>query len=276
MPDSVCDAAYLVSLLKSSAVRHRRPQFHPLTVASVRRLTDRAVVVTFDIPEELRETFRFQPGQHLTLRTLLDDVDVRRSYSICMSRAQAADSGQLRIASNEVDGGAMSTWLNRVVNAGDRIGVLAPLGEFVRPTEADGERHLVAVAAGSGITPVISLVRTALEDEPGSRVTLVFGNRSPGSTMFREELAELATTYADRFELVEVFSREHPADHDPHLTGRIDGALLLRVLERSGVAPADVDGWFLCGPIAMVEGLRERLDADGVDPTRVHHEEFFQ
>lgn len=255
-------------------MRHRRPQFHPLRVAAVERLTDRAVAVTFDIPEELREAFRFQPGQHLTLRAPIDGADVRRSYSICLSSAQAAASGQLRIASNEVDGGAMSTWLNHEVSVGDTIGVLAPLGEFVCPTDPAAARRIVAVAAGSGITPVISLVRSVLEEEPASRVTLVFGNRSPESTMFSGELGALVDRHADRLDLVEVFSRV-PVQ-DPLLAGRIDGDRLLRILHRTGVSVTDVDAWFLCGPIRMVENLRETLGAQGVDQAHVHHEEFFQ
>lgn len=263
-----------MSLLKSSGVRHRRPQFHPLTVADIQRLTERAVAVTFDIPEELREAFRFQPGQHLTLRAEIDGADVRRSYSICMSRAQAAETHQLRIASNEVDGGAMSVWLNRVLQVGDRIAVLAPLGDFVCPTE-DTERELVAVAAGSGITPVISLVRTALEDEPGSQVTLIFGNRTPASTMFRAELEQLADTFHARFDLIDVFSRD-TSERDPLLTGRIDGAKVRQILRRAGVAIPEVDHWFLCGPTGMVDDVRAAVVANGADPATVHHEEFFQ
>lgn len=264
-----------MSLLKSSGVRHRRPRFHPLTVAAVERLTERAVAVTFDVPDELRDVFAFQPGQHLTLRAELDGADVRRSYSICMSRAQAAETGQLRIASNEVDGGAMSVWLNRVVQPGDRIEVLAPLGDFVCPT-VDAEREIVAIAAGSGITPVISLVRTLLEDEPGSQVTLIFGNRTPGTTMFRKELEWLADTCPARFDLIEVFSRDDSASSDPLLRGRIDGAKVRQILRRTGVAVSDVDAWFLCGPIGMVHDVRAAIVADGADPATVHHEEFFQ
>lgn len=264
-----------MSLLKSSGVRHRRPQFHPLTVAGIQRLTDRAVAITFDIPEELRDTFRFEPGQHLTLRAEIGGADVRRSYSICMSRAQAAASGQLRIASNEVDGGAMSVWLNRVVAVGDRIAVLAPLGDFVCPTD-DTERDIVAVAAGSGITPVISLVRTVLEEEPGSQVTLIFGNRTPDSTMFRDELEWLAENCAARFDLIEVFSRDNSTSRDPLLTGRIDGAKVRQILRRSGVAVSEVDQWFLCGPTGLVDDVRAAVVADGADPATVHHEEFFQ
>lgn len=264
-----------MSLLKSSGVRHRRPQFHPLTVAGIQRLTERAVAITFDIPEELRETFRFEPGQHLTLRAEIDGVDVRRSYSICMSRAQAAATNQLRIASNEVDGGAMSTWLNRVVEVGDEIAVLAPLGDFVCPTD-DTERDLVAVAAGSGITPVISLVRTVLEEEPGSAVTLIFGNRTRDSTMFREELEWLADHCSARFDLIEVFSRDTSGSRDPLPTGRIDGDKVRKLLRRAGVAVSDVDGWFLCGPTGLVDDVRAAVVDDGADPATVHHEEFFQ
>lgn len=264
-----------MSLLKSSGVRHRRPQFHPLTVAAVERLTDRAVAVSFDIPDELRETFRFEPGQHLTLRATIGGTDVRRSYSICMSRAQAAGTGRLRIASQEVDGGAMSVWLNRVVRPGDRIEVLAPLGDFVCPT-VDTEREIVAIAAGSGITPVISLVRTVLEEEPGTQVTLIFGNRTPDSTMFRAELESLAEHCAARFDLIEVFSRDGSGARDPLLTGRIDGAKVRQILRRTGVAVPEVDEWFLCGPIGLVHDVRTTIVGEGAEPASVHHEEFFQ
>lgn len=238
------------------------------------RLTDRAVAITFDIPQELRAEFAFQPGQHLTLRAQIDDADVRRSYSICFSRVQAEESGQLRIASNEVAGGAMSTWLNRVVNVGDQIPVLAPLGDFVLPPSTGDARRLVAVAAGSGITPVISLVRSTLEDEPESQVTLVFGNRSPESTMFATELGALAEAYDERFELIKVFSRAPVAD--PLLAGRVDGARLGELLARAGQRVSQIDEWFLCGPIDMVRNVRGFLSAEGVDAAHVHHEEFFQ
>ncbi|WP_446664319.1 FAD-binding oxidoreductase [Flexivirga sp. B27] len=244
-------------------------------MATVERLTERAVAVTFDVPDDLREIFAFEPGQHLTLRAEINGADVRRSYSICMSRAQAAVDGRLRIASNEVDGGAMSAWLNRVVRPGDQIDVLAPLGDFVCPP-VDTERELVAVAAGSGITPVISLVRTILEEEPGSQVTLIFGNRTPETMMFREELHWLADNCAARFDLIEVFSRAPEAAADPLLTGRIDGEKVRQILRRAGVAVPEVDGWFLCGPIGMIDDVRTAIVADGADPATVQHEEFFQ
>ncbi|GAA1162413.1 1,2-phenylacetyl-CoA epoxidase subunit PaaE [Ornithinicoccus hortensis] len=248
----------------------RRATFHDLTVRRVERLTDQAVAVTFAVPEDLAEEFEFQPGQHLTLRATIDGEDVRRSYSICLSRAQAG-AGELRVASARVAGGVMSNWLNDEVAPGDTISVMSPLGGFTCPTRPDTARHHVAVAAGSGITPVISLLRTALEEEPGSRATLIFGNRRTDSIMFLEELMDLKNRFPGRFVLINVLSREV---QDVELfTGRIDREKLERFVA-TFVPVDDVDEWYLCGPFGMVESARELLDELGVDDHHVHHEIF--
>jgi ring-1,2-phenylacetyl-CoA epoxidase subunit PaaE len=249
----------------------RRAVFHDLRVTAVERLTDQAVAVTFAVPEKLREEFAFEPGQHLTLRAEVDGEDVRRSYSICLSRAEARERGELRVATARVPDGVMSSWLNDRVRVGDTVSVMTPTGSFVCPTAPQQQRHHVAVAAGSGITPVLSLVSTALEEEPQSRVTLFFGNRRTDSIMFLEELMGLKNLYPSRFTLVNVLSRE--AQDVELFHGRIDRPRLEELLDR--VVPVeDVDEWYLCGPFGMVETAREVLAERGVDEHHVHHEVF--
>jgi ring-1,2-phenylacetyl-CoA epoxidase subunit PaaE len=249
----------------------RRAQFHALTVSDVERLTDDAVVVTFAVPEDLRADYAFAPGQHLTLRARINDEDVRQSYSICVAPTVAAATGTLRVASARVAGGRMSNWLNDVVQAGHTIDVMTPLGSFSCPTQPGSSRHHVAVAAGSGITPVLSIITAVLEEEPASRVTLLYGNRRTSSIMFLEELADLKNRYPDRLQLVHVLSRE-PQDVEL-FSGRLDRERLGRILEV--LAPIDtVDEWYLCGPYGMVTGAQELLAEAGVDGHHVHHEVF--
>ncbi|WP_392466925.1 1,2-phenylacetyl-CoA epoxidase subunit PaaE [Arsenicicoccus cauae] len=256
--------------LLSKPVRHR-PQFHPLTVAGVEPLTDDAAAITFAVPEELREEFTFAPGQHLTLRVERDGQEQRRSYSICLSRKAAADRGVLRVAAGRVAGGAVSPWLVDEVRPGDTIEVMPPLGSFLVPTEPDRARHHVAIVAGSGITPVLSLLTTVLEDEPGSRVTLLFGNRSTSSIMFLEELEDLKNLYRSRFQLMHVLSRE--ARDVDLFSGRLDEERLRRIFD--SLVPVDtVDEWYLCGPFSLVENAREVLAAEGVANEHVHFEVF--
>jgi ring-1,2-phenylacetyl-CoA epoxidase subunit PaaE len=165
----------MTSLITNPA-RHRA-RFHTLSVTDVERLTEDAVALSLAIPDELADEFVFEPGQHLTLRATIDGQDVRRSYSICRSRPDALQRNELRVASARVAGGLMSNWINDSVVAGDQIEVMTPLGGFTSATQPGSIRHHVAIAAGSGITPVMSLLSTALAEEPRSRVTLVFGNR---------------------------------------------------------------------------------------------------
>jgi ring-1,2-phenylacetyl-CoA epoxidase subunit PaaE len=261
----------LLSGPRTDTVTRRRAQFHPLTVRAVERLTDDAVAITFEVPDELREDYRFEPGQHLTLRAHLNGEEVRQSYSICLSRSQAQRTGTLRVASARVAGGRMSNWLNDCVAPGDVIEAMTPLGSFTCPTEPDGIRHHLAVAAGSGITPVLSLLSTVLEEEPQSRVTLFFGNRRTASVMFLEELEDLKNAHLGRFQLVNVLSRE-PQDVEL-FTGRLDPERIQRLL--AAFAPVEsVDEWYLCGPYGMVTGTQELLADAGVDPRNVHHEIF--
>ena len=223
------------------------------------------------VPDELASEFVFEPGQHLTLRATVDGQDVRRSYSICRSRPDALERKELRFASACVPGGLMSNWINDSVVAGDEIQVMTPLGGFICATQPDAIRHHVAIAAGSGITPVMSLLSTALAEEPRSRVTLIFGNRRTTSIMFLEELEDLKNEYPDRFHLINVLSRE---DQDVELfSGRLDRDRLERILD-SIVPVSTVDEWYLCGPFGLVESAQVLLADLGVDSHHIHHEVF--
>lgn len=249
----------------------RRPRFHRLTVSDVSRLTPEAVAVSFAVPDALRDAFVFVPGQHLTLRATIDGQDVRRSYSICRSRRDARERGELRVAAARVDDGLMSNWLNDAVRAGDEIDVMQPMGTFVTPPGEGRPRHHVAFAAGSGITPVMSLLTSVLQENPDDTATLVFGNRRTSSIMFVEELADLKNEYPERFQLIHVLSRE--MQDAQLLSGRLDAARIRAIVETLVPAPT-VDEWYLCGPFGMVEAAQRVLGELGVDPRHVHHEIF--
>ncbi|MEU6202281.1 1,2-phenylacetyl-CoA epoxidase subunit PaaE [Micromonospora musae] len=250
----------------------RRPVFHPLPVAAVDRLTDDAVAITFAVPEELRDTFAFRAGQHLTVRRVAaDDTDVRRSYSICSTPDDLARHGRLRIGVREVPGGAFSTFACGELRLGETVEVLPPLGHFTSAFDPGRARHYGAVVAGSGITPVLALVATALAVEPASTFTLVYGNRRTNTVMFAEELADLKDRYPSRLHLVHVLSREQ--GESPLLSGRIDADRMGRLLETI-VPGGHIEEWFLCGPYGMVVDVRETLGACGVPESAVHTELF--
>ena len=251
--------------------QRRRPAFHELSVAAVDRLTDDAVAVTFHVPEQLRSLFAFQAGQHLTVRRYEPGGEVRRSYSICSTPGQLAARGVLRVGIKQVAGGAFSTFAATSLREGDTVDVLAPLGHFTTSFSTERERHYAALVAGSGITPVLSLATTGLESEPGSRFTIVYGNRTANSVMFAEELADLKDRYPTRLHVIHVLSRE--AREAELLSGRLDAARLRRVLDAL-LPTAGVDEWFLCGPYGMVLDARTVLGERGV-PDRAVHTELF-
>jgi ring-1,2-phenylacetyl-CoA epoxidase subunit PaaE len=241
--------------------------FHPLTVAAVEPLTDDAVAITFDIPEGLKDDYAFTQGQHITVRTELAGDDVRRNYSIC----SPVSSGVLRIAVKRLPGGAFSEHALEKLRVGDVVDVMTPSGRFFTVLDPEHDKHYVCIAAGSGITPVLSIVATTLEVEPRSRVTLVYANRTPRSVMFLEEVEDLKDRYPERFHLIHVLSRE-PQEVEL-FSGRLDAARMQRLLD-SLIPPADVDEWFLCGPYEMVSSLRSQLLAGGVPKRAVHAEVF--
>jgi ring-1,2-phenylacetyl-CoA epoxidase subunit PaaE len=252
--------------------QRRRPVFHELLVSYVDRLADDAVAITFAVPPELRETFRFAAGQHVTVRRVRPgEQEIRRSYSICSTPFDLAERGLLRIGVRQVAGGAFSTFAVGDLRGGASVEVLPPLGHFTTAFDPVRTRHYAAIAAGSGITPVLSLVATALAVEPTSRFTLVYGNRCARSVMFAEELADLKDTYPDRLHLVHVLSRE-PQGSDL-LSGRLDTARLTRIFEVL-VDPSDVDEWFLCGPYELVLDAKSVLGDLSVPDAAVHAELF--
>ncbi|MBP6018160.1 MAG: phenylacetate-CoA oxygenase/reductase subunit PaaK [Burkholderiaceae bacterium] len=242
-------------------------QFYPLKVASVAKNTRDAVVVTFDVPDELHDKFAFRPGQYLTLRTLVNGEDLRRSYSICA----APDDKQLRVAIKRLNDGAFSSWANQELVDGHTLDVMPPDGNFTMEFSPSEARNYVAFAVGSGITPILSLVKTALGTEPHSSFTLFFGNRASSAVLFREEIEDLKNIYMERFSLVYVMSREH---QDIALfNGRLDGPKVNDLLG-SWLDPASIDYAFVCGPQDMTESVTQALQDNGIDKSRIKFELF--
>ncbi|MDH5209416.1 MAG: phenylacetate-CoA oxygenase/reductase subunit PaaK [Burkholderiaceae bacterium] len=243
------------------------PRFHSLRVAEVRRETPECVSLKFELPDALASEYRFTQGQHLALRATLDGEELRRSYSVC----SGCDDGELRVAVKKVPGGRFSAWVNEMLKPGDAIDVMTPEGRFFTPLAPGHDKHYVAFVAGSGITPVLSLIRTTLAREPKSRFTLVYGNRRQTSVMFHEALEDLKDRYLTRFALYNVFSRE---EQDIELfNGRLDGAKVRAFL--ATLVPADaIDEAFVCGPATMIDDVEQALLSAGIAREHVHVERF--
>ncbi len=243
------------------------PRFHRLRVAEVRRETPDCVSLTFELPPDVADDYRYTQGQHLTLRTTLDGEELRRSYSLC----SGCDDNELRVAVKKVAGGRFSIWANDELKPGDAIDVMTPEGRFFTPLDDSHQKHYVAFAAGSGITPVLSLIRTTLVREPRSRFTLVYGNRRQSSVMFHETLEDLKDRYLTRFVLFNVFSREE--QEIELFNGRLDAAKVRAFLHT--LVPVDsIDEAFVCGPASMIDEVERALIDAGVPPTHVHVERF--
>ncbi|PWS49521.1 phenylacetic acid degradation protein [Streptomyces sp. ZEA17I] len=242
--------------------------FHPLRVRAIERITDDAVAVTFAVPAELRETFRHKPGQHLNVRFTVDDTEIRRSYSICAPATEQPAEPVVRVGIRGVEGGAFSTYALKELAVGDQVEAMPPMGRFVLEPRPG---LFAAVVGGSGITPVLSMAATLLAREEKARFCLIRSDRTAASTMFLDEVADLKDRYPDRFQLITALSREEQSAGLP--SGRLDTERLVQLLP--AVLPvAEVDGWFLCGPLGLVRGAEKALRTLEVDRTRVHQEIF--
>lgn len=253
--------------LISENTQHKAGHFNTLTIANINRETADCVSVAFDIPENLTEAYRFLPGQYVTLRTQINGEDVRRSYSICASPLD----GELRVAIKEVEEGVFSTYANRQMKVGDKLDVMTPQGNFVLEPKAENKKKYVGFAAGSGITPLMSIIKAVMAMEPNSTFVLIYGNRSSSSIIFREELDDLKNTYLNRLEVHHVLSREDQGSDV--LFGRID-ANRVKQCGESFFDAAEIDNYYLCGPGSMIEATAETLQNLGVPKARISFELF--
>ena len=258
---------------QAPAKKPRHGTSHPLRVAEIERLTADSVAVTFAVPEELREAYRFTQGQHITVQTDLGGEGVRRNYSICAP----VSSGRLRIGIKLLPGGTFSTYAMEQLQVGDVLEIMTPTGRFFTELDPANAKHYVGIAGGSGITPILSILATVLEEEEKSRCTLLYGNRTWDSIMFRDELAALQRRYPDRLRIRHFLSDE-PADSPILADGEVAAGQLtperLAGLFEEFVPPKDADEWFLCGPQPMALAARDTLLAHGAASKHVHLELF--
>ncbi|MBH5323448.1 1,2-phenylacetyl-CoA epoxidase subunit PaaE [Aurantiacibacter sediminis] len=241
--------------------------FHPLEIAEVRREIRDAVSLRFQVPDELAEAFRYTPGQHITLRATIDGEDVRRNYSICT----APQDKELRVAIKRVAGGQFSTWANTELTPGQMLDVMVPHGSFTWQFDPSASRQYAAFAGGSGITPILSLVKTALATEPDSRFVLLYGNRSSDSVMFLEEIAELKNYFMGRFQCFHFLEDEESSVE--LFNGRLDAEKIGEILS-SIVEPESIDVAFICGPGPMMDAAESGLLGAGVPEDKILIERF--
>ena len=242
-------------------------EFHKLRVAEVKRETADAVSVRLELPPELADTFKFRAGQHLTFRRTIGGEELRRNYSLCV----APDEGVLKIGVKQIAGGVFSGWVNSALKAGDELEVMAPHGSFCWTFDANARNEYAAFAGGSGITPILSLMKTALSLEPHSRFTLFYGNRTSVGIMFLEEIAALKDRYLDRLQVYHFLEDEE--EEIALFNGRLDRAKTEEILGAL-IDPGHVDAFFICGPGPMMDAIEEALLARGVDRPRMLIERF--
>ena len=241
--------------------------FQALEIRDVTRETADCISVSFNVPDALRETYSYRAGQYVTLRAEVGDRELRRSYSLC----SAPHENEWRVAIKRVDGGMFSQWAHMLLRAGDSIDVLPPDGHFVYAPQKKRARHILLMAAGSGITPVFSILKTALETEAHSRVTLVFGNRRVKDIIFREQIEDLRDRHLARFQLIHTLSGE--VQEAPIANGRIDGEKIAQLIP-SLINPKTIDEVYICGPGAMIEAAANACLESGVPAERIHKEIF--
>jgi len=240
--------------------------FYKLSIKEIKRETSKAISISFNIPEHLKDTFAFKAGQYITLKTEIDGQEVRRDYSLCSS----PKSGEVKVAIKEVKDGAFSAYANNTLQSGDTLEVAPPKGRFVFEPNDSKTKNIAVFAAGSGITPILSIIKCALEEEVLSKVILVFGNKTTEDTMFLNELLELQHEYKDRFSIQFVFSQ---ADEDDAIFGRIEKSTVNYVMKNEH-KHVDVDAFYLCGPEAMIHTVKDVLTEHDIDENRIHFELF--
>lgn len=244
-------------------------RFHDLAVARTTPDTPGSVCISLHVPAALRSSFAFQPGQFITVRANIAGQDLRRSYSICSTPQGLNERGEIDIGVRQVEGGVFSRWANTQLQAGMTLACMPPDGRFV--VQRLRAIHRVGFAAGSGITPILSILRHSLETSADSRFTLVYGNRRLGHVMFNEALQDLKDRYTHRFTLIHILSRQ--AQEVPLLEGRIDAAKVHALIDAFLPLPS-MDEVFVCGPEPMIEATEIALRQAGVKPDRIHSERF--
>lgn len=243
------------------------PTFHSLKVAKLHRETEDSVVITFAVPENLTTNYQFIAGQYLTLKTQINGEEVRRSYSIC----KAPLENELSVAVKKVDQGKFSTWATEQLTEGTLMDVMTPSGSFQFNPESSAHKSYLLIAAGSGVTPILSIAKTILNQEPHSSICLVYGNKGFSSIMFREELEGLKNSFVDRLQLIHILSRESLGN--PLQKGRVDGEKIKTIATK--LVPSDtIDGVYICGPETMILDVKAGLEEIGVAPKNIHFELF--
>lgn len=243
------------------------PTFHTLKIAEIRRETEDTVSVAFEIPTELQAAYQFQPGQYLTLRATIDGEDLRRSYSLC----SAPHEKECRVAIKQVEHGKFSTYANTQLKKGDTLEVMTPMGNFTTKMDVNQAKNYVLFAAGSGITPIFSLAKAILKEEPNSDVTLFYGNKGFASIIFREEIEALKNTHLERFRVVHVLSRESLGNVIQK--GRID-LQKCEALNNAFLNGVAIDEVFVCGPEEMIHAVKDTFTANGLAANQIHFELF--
>ena len=241
-------------------------QFYTLQIKEILRETDKAVTISLNVPENLKSTFSFKAGQYITLKTKLNGEEIRRDYSLCSS----PKSGELKVAVKEVKDGTFSSYANNVLKTGDLLEVAPPKGHFVFEPNDSKTKNIALFAAGSGITPILSIIKCALEEEIHSKVILVYGNKTTQDTMFLNELLELQHQYCNRFSIQFVFSQ---ADEDNAVFGRIEKSTVNYVMKNK-YKHIDVDAYYICGPEEMISTVKAVLTEHGIAKDRIHFELF--
>ncbi|KAB1066533.1 ferredoxin--NADP reductase [Tamlana haliotis] len=240
--------------------------FHKLSVKNINRETSKAISISFNVPENLKDTFAFQAGQYITLKTEIDGHEVRRDYSLCVS----PKSGELKVAIKEVQDGTFSAYANTTLKVGDTLEVAPPKGRFIFEPNDSKTKNIAAFAAGSGITPVLSIIKCALEEEVNSKIILVYGNKTTDDTMFLNELLELQHAYKERFTIQFVFSQR---DEEDAIFGRIEKSTVNYVIKNEH-KDVLIDAYYLCGPEAMIHTVKDVLTDHNTEASRIHYELF--